>query len=269
MSYKAMKELFGDLNIEIEDLYLLESFQIAQLESYAPKRELSAILHKSSDLVSFFSKKNQKIIPFIERIMENYPPAQDQKQLEVFKDKLLWEIALNIIINKSPYIYDERVKLKWDLSEISNITKLNGKIIADVGAGTGNIAFTINHMAEYVYAIEPASSFRQFIRDKAKDKKIYNLYPIDGLLHEIPLPNASIDVLITSNAIGWFFKEEMQEIERVIKPKGCAIHLLIGPKSNPQGEYLHNALTSSDNNYSFKDLSNEENKKLKYWKFFN
>ena len=66
---------------------------------------------------------------------------------------------------------------------------------------------------------------------------------MDGTLDFIPLPHDSLDMLITSNAIGWNLDEELREIERVVKAGGHAIHLLHAePKQeNPHHEILTSA----------------------------
>ena len=73
-------------------------------------------------------------------------------------------------------------------------------------------------------------------------------------------------VLYLMYAIGWVLEEELIEIERVVKPSGHAIHLLIGPKSelNP----FHQTLTSSKWNYLMKEVASnsDEEIKIKYWK---
>ena len=87
---------------------------------------------------------------------------------------------------------------------------------------------------------------------------------MDGTLDSIPFPDHSLDVLITSNAIGWNLNEELKEIERVIKPGGHAIHLL---QSNEQvANPFHETLTSSPWNYTCLQDEDEEKTKLRYFK---
>ncbi len=94
-----------------------------------------------------------------------------------------------------------------------------------------------------------------------------NLFVMDGTLDSIPLPDHSLDVLITSNAIGWNLNEELKEIERVVKQGGHAIHLL---QSNEQVENpFHLTLTSSPWNYTCIQDGNEEKMKLRYFKSLN
>jgi len=71
------------------------------------------------------------------------------------------------------------------------------------------------------------------------------MYPIEGFLDAIPLPNYSVDILFTSNALGWNFEKEQQEIERVVKSGGQAIHLMRAFDKNSASPY-HDQLLKSD-----------------------
>jgi len=136
--------------------------------------------------------------------------------------------------------------------------------VADVGAGSGRIAFLVAPYVQTVYAVEPVASFRSYMKEKAAKKGLNNLFVMDGTLDSIPLPDGSLDVLITSNAIGWNLKEELKEIERVIKPGGHSIHLM---HSNDQVENpYHETLTSSPWNYTCLEEGDEEKMKLRYSK---
>ena len=68
------------------------------------------------------------------------------------------------------------------------------------------------------------------------------MYPIEGFLDAIPLPNYSVDILFTSNALGWNFEKEQQEIERVVKSGGQAIHLMRAFDKNAASPYHHQLL---------------------------
>jgi SAM-dependent methyltransferase len=87
---------------------------------------------------------------------------------------------------------------------------------------------------------------------------------MDGTLDSIPCPDQFLDVLLTSNAIGWNLSEELPEIERVLKPGGYAIHLLQAEEKveNP----FHDILTSSPWNYSWLLDKDPERIKRRYYK---
>ena len=76
MPYSDMlRKQFHDINLEIEDLYLLESFQIANFTERAPKRELAALLWAHPPIKRFFLKKCPLIAEFINTIQEEYSPV--------------------------------------------------------------------------------------------------------------------------------------------------------------------------------------------------
>ncbi|MCK5345856.1 MAG: class I SAM-dependent methyltransferase [Candidatus Heimdallarchaeota archaeon] len=271
MGVEKRKEAFQGITLVVEDLYLLEPFQIGNLKQYAPKRELAAVLHEYNDIRRFLIAKNQDISPFLTEIMTEYGSARDQNQLTEFVDILVWTLGYMLIQNKHP----EEMNLRgmagyWDLDEISSITPLKDKTVIDVGAGAGNITFTVVKESGVVFAVEPVNSLREFMRKKAGQDGIDNLFVLDGFLHEIPLPRDSVDVLITSNAIGFGdLEKELKEIERIVKPQGYAIHLRIH-KTKSGVESIHQTLTSSTWNYQFEEIDLSEFKlntfKIKYWK---
>lgn len=243
---------------------LLETFQIKYLVDRVALREFASLIREYPVAHRFLVSKHPPISPFLARILEENQELEDSELIEAHCQEALWEIADLIIYNKSPEQFDAQAPIKWDLSEISTITSLEGKVTADVGAGSGRIAFLMAPYAETVYAVEPITSFRSFMKEKAKEKNLNNLFVMDGTLDSLPFPDHSLDVLITSNAIGWQLNEELKEIERVIKPGGHAIHLL---QSNEQLDNpFHETLISSPWNYTCLQSEDEEKMKLRYYK---
>ena len=55
------------------------------------------------------------------------------------------------------------------------------------------------------------------------------MFVLAGTLAEIPLPDDSVDVILTQRAIGWDFAAENEEICRVVRTGGIALHLLGAP----------------------------------------
>jgi len=153
-----------------------------------------------------------------------------------------------------------------EIEEIISITPIKGKVVADVGAGSGRIAFLVAPFAQTVFAVEPIASFRSFMKEKTRNKGVDNLYVMDGTLDSIPLPDCLLDVLITSNAIGWNLLEELKEIERVVKPGGYVIHLL--HSDNTQDNPFHDILVSSQWNYTCLRVEEGGKLKLRYYKSF-
>jgi len=262
--YSMLKQLFSGIELNAEDLLHLESFQIQYLPDRVPQKEFSTVLREYPFVKRFLISKHPPISNFINRIFKENEKTSDKQLVHEHCDKLLWEIADLIIYNKHPEIYDEKVNFTWDISDIISPELLREKVVADVGAGSGMLAFLLAKYARTVYAIEPIASFRNFIREKAKKEKCSNIYTIDGFLDSIPFPGNTLDILFTSNAIGWNLEIELQEIERVVKPNGQAIHMMRVSDNNENS--VHKRLISSDWNYNFYKYQDADGLGLKYTK---
>jgi len=262
---KMLKKLFPDIRLNVEDLYHLETFQIKYLPERVPDKEFSVLLRANPFIQRFLISKDPVIESFISEILKKNQDVSDEKIIDELCQELLWEIADLIVYNKYPEVYNDQTNFSWDIDEIITKELLNGKVVADVGAGSGQLAFLLAKNAKTVFAIEPIGSFRSFIREKANREKYENVFAIDGFLDSIPFPDNSFDILFTSNAIGWNIDKELQEIERVVKSNGEVIHIMRVNEDvfeNP----IHNKLVSSDWNYDFYEYKDKSGLKLKYTK---
>ncbi len=195
----TLKEMFKKITFEVEDLFLLEGFQIGYLPNRLPEQELAAVLWAYPVIKRFLVKKHPPIADFIERIMAQFGPVTDPQALVEFGDRVVWSIADLLIYNKFPEVYDTQAFHNWDFHEaITSITPLENKVVIDGGAGTGRVALEAAQASSQVYAVEPIACLRQFIREKAAKTGLKNLFVVDGFLHDIPLPDGFADVLITS-----------------------------------------------------------------------
>ncbi len=253
---QKLRGLFPEISLNWEDLLLLETFQIKYLSDRVAVKEFASLIREFPVVHRFLVSKYPPISSFLSRILKENQALEDRELIETNCQEALWEIADLIIYNKSPERFDAQAPIKWDLDEISTITSLEGKVVADVGAGSGRISFLVAPIAQSVYAVEPLASFRSYMKDKAIKNSMDNLFVMDGTLDSIPLPGRFLDIIITSNAIGWNLLEELKEIERVVKPGGHAIHLL---QSNEKlASPFHETLTSPPWNYTCIHDGNEE-----------
>jgi len=261
-----LRELFPGISIHTEDLLLLETFQIKSLPERVALKEFATLLRANPVVHRFLVSKYPPVASFLDKILLENSVIEDETLIGEQCQEALWEIADLIIYNKFPEHFDTQAPIKWELDEISSITSLERKVIADVGAGSGRIAFMVSPLAHTVYAVEPVTSLRSFIKEKALKGNVDNIFVMDGTLDSIPLPNHSLDVLITSNAIGWNLPKELKEIERMVRPGGHAIHLLWSKEvqENP----FHETLTSAPWNYSCIQNENQDEIKIRYIRQF-
>jgi ubiquinone/menaquinone biosynthesis C-methylase UbiE len=266
MKYSNMlRELLAGISLDIEDLLLLERFQVSYLPERVPPEEFASLIRKYPFIKNFLASKNPSIESFCDSALKEYEEIYDKNLIAEHCDEVVWEIADLIVYNKHPEIYDEKVNFNWNINEIINNESLKGKVVADVGAGSGMLAFLMAEYAETVYAVEPITSFRSFIRDKAAKNNCTNVYVVDGFLDSIPFPDNMFDYLFTSNAIGWNIEKELQEIERVVKPGGEAIHIIRTHEDSAESP-VHDKLTSEEWNYKLVKTIGDKGPKLKYHK---
>ena len=173
-----------------------------------------------------------------------------------------------IVYNKCPELYGGLEFHGWDFAEVTSIMPLFGKVVVEVGGGTGRVALEAAATADTVFAVEPVARLRQFIREKAAQQGLCNVHVLDGFGHNIPLPDGFADVVITSHALGWRLEEELEEFERVAAPGGCIIHCP-GTAENPNNkseEEHHERLVSPEWGYEFSRYREADGWKRKYWK---
>jgi SAM-dependent methyltransferase len=137
----------------------------------------------------------------------------------------LWEIGDLLVYDTAPELLDALPTNDWDVAVVHELVDLADRIVIDAGAGSGKVAFGAVSRAGLVFAVEPVTRLREFMRDKAAASGITNLFVLDGTLDAIALPTDTADVLLTCRAVGWRLEEELVEIERVVRAGGVALHL--------------------------------------------
>ena len=257
------RKMFDGATLEVEDLLLLEPFQIDYIPGWIPDHAFAAVVWAHPAIKRYLIKRKPDIATFFERIQAEHPPEDDPTKLKELEDLAAWTIADLLVYQKCPEIYDNLAFHAWDFGEVTSITPLDDKVVIDGGAGTGRVALEAAQTARRVFAVEPVSRLRQFIRDKAAAADLNNLFVLDGLLHTIPLPDDFADVLITSHALDWSLEEELHEFERVVKPGGHIIHC---PGSADRPSERHNRLVSPDWGYTWSRFEEADGWKRKYWK---
>jgi SAM-dependent methyltransferase len=238
-----LRELFPTLEPKIADLFALEAHQIAELPVRAPDRELAEVLHAHPELRAFLEVRYPAIADHLSRLLAEHAPA-DPAVLTESEQALLWEIGDWIVYDTAPELHDAVSVHDWDFSVVTDAVDLDRKVVIDAGAGSGKVAFEAVRRARHVFAVEPVARLREFMRHKATERGIDNLFVLDGTLDAVPLPADTADVLLTRRAIGWRLEQELVEIERVVRAGGVALHLGL-PHPPPDGDVLHGRLTEA------------------------
>ena len=122
--------------------------------------------------------------------------------------------------------------------EILTLIDLNPDYVAaDLGCGSGFFTVPLSRKVKKVYGIDVQKEMLAFLEQKIQWQKIGNIEPLLSEKDEIPLENESIDLLITVNTLHEFAdkKKTIEEIRRVLKPKGQAVILISKKKTSVLG----------------------------------
>ena len=92
------------------------------------------------------------------------------------------------------------------------------EVIADIGAGTGQLARRFAGRSTKVYAVEPEPAMRQVATASLADFATIEI--IAGFAEQIPLPENSIDLIVVGNAFHRFKPEACEELRRILKKQG-------------------------------------------------
>jgi ubiquinone/menaquinone biosynthesis C-methylase UbiE len=105
--------------------------------------------------------------------------------------------------------------IDWPLSEIG----LEPSSALDLGAGTGKLTRLLVERFQHVFALEPLKGMRILLESLVTRAQV-----VAGTAEDIPLADASIDVVFSADAFHWFDgAKALAEIERVLRPRGALV----------------------------------------------
>jgi SAM-dependent methyltransferase len=89
-----------------------------------------------------------------------------------------------------------------------------GRIVLDVGAGTGKLTRLLVPTGARVIALEPLAAMRSKLVETAPGAEV-----LDGLAEALPLPDDSVDGAVCAQAFHWFdAPRALTELHRVLRP---------------------------------------------------
>lgn len=220
----ALRARFAGLDPVVDDLLLLEQHEVVELLDRAPAAQLAAVLHADPRLLRFLRVRCPAAGSRLDTLLAGHGPVA-ARDLPAAEAAVLWEVADLIAYERAPELYDERAAIPFAAGAVSTVAPLEQALVVDAGAGTGRVALALAPVARLVVAVEPVAALRRLVRERARRAGLANLLVADGVLDELPLPDGSVDVLVTCHAVGWRLPSEIAEIDRVLAPGGTAVHL--------------------------------------------
>jgi ubiquinone/menaquinone biosynthesis C-methylase UbiE len=107
-------------------------------------------------------------------------------------------------------------------------------VIADIGSGTGRIAYLLEPFVKKIYGIEPNDSLRRIAISKCNQEKMDGIEFLSGGYEQIPLSNSSVDLVIEGWSFLYYYSlslsnwgdkigSALMEMERILKLGGKII----------------------------------------------
>jgi len=249
-------------DLSFNSLLLLERVQIEWLFLSVPERALYVALQANPIVKWYFEHKCPEINDKLQSIMENTTydlSAAAAREAEV---SIMKKIEDWLVYAVDPSIYDSQEFLKWDSCELLSLADYEGKVVLDVGAGTGRLAFTVAGRAKAVYCVEPVGNMREYIKTKAHQNKVTNVYAVDGLITDIPFADDFSEITMAGHVFGDDLEKEYAELMRVTKRKG---KIILCPGNSDKDNEIHRFLLARGFDWSrFGEPT--DGIKRKYWK---
>lgn len=133
----------------------------------------------------------------------------------------------DILYAQHPEIYEAFASVRKDPDPLDVLLErfdFRGKVVADVGGGTGKSAFGFARHALRVFAIEPETAMRNIGIARASELGIPNVEFVAGDSENTLLPDSSVDMVTAITA--WI---NVEECLRILKPGGVIVYLDTAP----------------------------------------
>lgn len=107
-----------------------------------------------------------------------------------------------------PDIYDRfAVTSPVVATKIDKLFGVRGKIVVDVGSGTGRSTFALADKARLVIGVDPWPAMRQFAVAKARQARVRNVAFLEGVAQRLPLRDRSVDLIVAVLGVPLVFRD--------------------------------------------------------------
>jgi len=248
-------------SLSFNTLLLLEQVQVSWLPGWLPEDKLGIALKANPVVAWYLRHKCPRISDWVDGVISAAEQVSDPAAIRQAERDVLAAMNDLVVYALDPQLYDAQPFLDWDSQELLSLVDFSGKTVLDVGAGTGRLALTVAPLAAAVFAVEPVANLRQYLKQKAANLGIHNLYPADGLITDIPFPNQFADICMAGHVFGDNPKDETWEMLRLTRSGGMVI---LCPGNSDQDNAIHAFLVARGFQWSrFEEP--RDGWKRKYW----
>ena len=210
--------------LSFNTMLLLERVQLSWFPGWVPEPDLALALQANPVVEWFLRNKCPDLNEWLNKVMllasgQPVEPGRD-RQAEVSVLSTIEDLLVYVV---DPAIYDSLEFNNWDSTELTALVDFTGKTVIDVGAGTGRLTMVAAEKAATVFAVEPVTNLRRYIKQKAQKSGFKNIYCVDGLITDLPFPDEFADVTISGHVFGDLPDQEFCEMMRVTRSGGMVI----------------------------------------------
>ena len=205
--------------ILLMDSWLIRGICECQNEEY---RKNLGIAFAANPVVAWYCKeKAPDTSDYVDEVIAAAPTGCTANEINAAECFIIdwcdWAVVYvypEIMNTNCSYIYG------WDKERLYELADFHGKMVLDIGAGTGRLSFAAAEKARHVYASEPVDRLREFMRDKIKCGGIENVTVLDGTCECLPFEDDTFDIVMSGHVVGDDYDKEITELTRVVKSGG-------------------------------------------------
>lgn len=252
-------------SLSFNNLLLLEREQLSWFPGWLNENELGLALLANPVVAWYLRHKCPELGKWVEGVLQRTRSntTLNPERLRQAELHILNQINDLLVYAVDPSIYDAQPFLAWDSEELRSLAHWQEKLVVDIGAGTGRLAFVAAEAGAWVvFAVEPVSNLRAYIRKKAAEKNIRNIFPVDGLITRLPFPDNYVDITMGGHVFGDMPQAEYDEMMRVTKVGG---KIILCPGSGKSEDKAHEFLLANGFEWAWFEEPGDGPKR-KYWK---
>ncbi|MCW4012159.1 MAG: class I SAM-dependent methyltransferase [Candidatus Bathyarchaeota archaeon] len=142
----------------------------------------------------------------------------------------------DILYRDYPEVYDAFASVPYEPKMVDILQEkfnFKGKIVADIGSGSGQSTMGIAKYAEHVIGLEPEAAMRAEAEKNTVEAGLKNISYIDGKAEEMPLEDNSVDMVVALTATMYPPEDVIpvfvKESKRVVRPGGVVVSVDVAP----------------------------------------
>ena len=187
------------------------------------KLEMAKALYRYPHVVWYVRAKAPECAAFLDELGALSDGSWTQEEMRDAETYIL-QAHESFVVYAFPEVMNSVNYIRnWDPEYLYELADLTDKVVLDVGAGTGRLAFAAAKKAKRVYASEPCDCLREYMRDKIKAEGIKNVKVLDGEVLDLPYEDNTFDIVLSGHVIGDHYAEEIAEITRITKNGGWLV----------------------------------------------